>query len=118
MPCANAHAARARSGSPPHASTSGAAALGFDSLGQPIAVERSVGHQPIEVRVLERPGAVGARPRAVSGSRRAGDGIREGCGLLLERRGDDRGFEVGLVGDVLVDRRRPDAELVGDALAS
>src|SRR4051794_29241947 len=73
-----------------------------------LAVERTGGHEPVEVRVLAGEGAVAAGQlvecRPV-----------ERRGELLEPVGDHRRLQRVLAGEVLVDRGRPDAEALPEA---
>ena len=114
MPCANAQAARARSGSPPTASIRRARGARPRRRREQVAVELALGHQPVEVRMRPGERAVG-RASAPSGSPRPRAPARTRPPELLEAGGDERGLECLLVRQVLVDRGRLDAEPVGQS---
>ena len=81
--------------------------------GEAVAVERPFGHQPVQVRMAGRVLAVGAgeRPQRVV---RAAHRALEHRGQLVEALRDDGGLQRLLVRQVLVDRRRADAQPIGD----
>ena len=87
--------------------------VGFDAGRESCSIEGAVGHQPVQVGVFQSPGAVGA-PDGGQRIARALGGCGERLGLLDETGSDDRRFQVGFVGDVLVERRSLNAEPVGD----
>jgi hypothetical protein len=88
---------------------------GFQFRGEQVTAQRLVVHEAVQVRVGDGVGAVGPRDRreAVSATGVIG-GRRQGGGQFGETRRDDEGFQGGLVRNVLVQRRRLDAERVGD----
>jgi hypothetical protein len=76
--------------------------------------QRPLRHQPVEVRLRPRELPIGAR----QGAQRIGRircGAFEGIGELGESVGDDRRLDRGLVGEVLVQRGRADAQAIGEA---
>ena len=81
---------------------------------QLFAGQRSFGHEPVQLGMAFGERAVGGDQSGQRFGGAVGGGV-EGRGRLLEAGGDECGFEGGLVGQVLVQRRRADAEPVGEA---